>query len=206
MANNNARVIIPLAVSAWVGSLVLTQPGVPSVAQVAGIVAFACAVPVAVFYLMSEMGWSALARRFRATRKFRGRWIACPSGQMAHVSVHDPEFERNRLRLVGGTLRVAAGDTALHLSMLFSRVPILGRFFPDVEIPWAAVTNVTAFEAPGWFRPASEPGALLQTGYDPNYTGTFVELEVGTPPVFIQLPEAALGSGRSHLGLASGAP
>ncbi len=206
MANTNAKVIIPLAVVAWAGSLVLIQPGVPTVVQVAAIVAFGCAVPIAAFYLMSQMGWSALAGRFRATQKYRGSWTAAASGQMARVSVHDPDFQRNRLRLVGGTLRVAATDTALRMSMLFSKVPILGRFFPDVEIPWAAITNATVFQATGWFRPPAESGALVQAAYDPNYTGTFVELEVGTPPVFIQLPESVLGAARSRLGLASPAP
>lgn len=37
--------------------------------------------------------------------------------------------------------------------------------------------------------------------YDPNYTGTFVELVVGEPPVFIQLPEKLLGEGTAQLEL-----
>ena len=36
-----------------------------------------------------------------------------------------------------------------------------------------------------------------------NYTGTFVEMEVGQPPVYIQLPEAILGEGLARLRLSS---
>lgn len=85
--------------------------------------------------------------------------------------------------------------------MLFSRIPILGRFFPDVEIPWSAVTSATTFEAPGWFKPLRDPGTILQVTYDPNYTGTFVELVVGEPPVFIQLSADLLGDAMSRLPL-----
>jgi len=71
------------------------------------------------------------------------------------------------------------------------------------RIPWSAVTTATTYEAPGWFRPPSEPGTLIQAAYDPNYTGTFVELVVGEPPVFLQLPADLLGEGMSRLPLAT---
>ena len=199
MANRNAIVIIPLAIAAWLGGIFVFQPGTPVALQVAFVVAFVIAIPVVVFYLMSSMGWSALARRFRATERFRGDWKAVPTGQMSTVSVDHPDFVKNRLRLVGGTLRVGSTPTALHLSMLLSRVPILGRFFPDVQIPWSSVTSARPFEAPGWFRPLREPGTVLQVGYDPNYTGTFVEIVVGEPPVFIQLPQAVVGEAASRV-------
>jgi len=35
----------------------------------------------------------------------------------------------------------------------------------------------------------------MQVAYDPNYTGKFIEMEVGEPPVFIQLPAAIVGEG-----------
>jgi hypothetical protein len=35
--------------------------------------------------------------------------------------------------------------------------------------------------------------------YDPNYTGTFIELEAGEPTVYIQLPETILGEGLHRL-------
>lgn len=200
---NNAKVIIPFVVVAWLGSIYLLQPGTPTVVRAVFFGAIAIAIPVMVFYLMAETGWSSLARRFRSTEAFRGTWTPCPTAQMAHVSVHDPEFQRSKLRLVGGTLRLGTTQTALHLSMLFSKIPILGRFFPDVQIPWSAVTSAAAFEAPGWFRPPSQPGMQFQAGFDPNYTGTFVELVVGEPPVFIQLPAALIGEGMSRLPLAT---
>ncbi|MGQ0609403.1 MAG: hypothetical protein ACT4OQ_13215 [Chloroflexota bacterium] len=203
MASKNAKVIIPFVLVAWLGSVLLLQPGTPALVEVAFFVAIGIAIPVMVFYLMAEMGWSSLAGRYRASEAFNGPWTPCPTGQMAHVSVHDPEFQRNKMRLVGGTLRIGTTSDALHLSMLFSKVPILGRFFPDVQIPWSAVTKATTFEAPGWFRPPSQPGTLFQAGYDPNYTGTFIELVVGEPPVFMQLPEKLIGEGMAHLRLSS---
>ena len=201
MANKNAKVIIPFVLVAWLGAILVLWGGAPAVVQAAFIVAFAVAVPVIVFYLMAEMGWSTLAKLFRARERFGGRWQSARTVQMARVSVHDPEYERNKLRLVGGTLRMATTAEALHLSMLLSKVPLLGRFFPDVAIPWSAVTTASTYEAPGWFTPPSEPGAVLQAGYDPGYTGTFVELVVGEPPVFLQLPESLLGEGMSRLPL-----
>jgi hypothetical protein len=201
--NKNAQVIIPFVLVAWLGALFLFQAGVPAVVQAAFIVAIALAIPVIVFYLMAEMGWSTLAKRFRARGSFDGPWRPAATGQMAHVSVFDPAFQRNKMRFVGGTLRIGTASDALHLSMLFSKVPILGRFFPDVDIPWSAVTTATTFEAPGWFTPQRDPGTIVQVAYDPNYTGTFVELVVGEPPVFIQLPADLLGEGMTRLPLSS---
>ena len=70
-----------------------------------------------VFYLMAEEGWSPLARRYRARAAFLGPWRPCPTGTMALVSVDDPAFQRRKLRLVGGTLRIGTSPDALHLSM-----------------------------------------------------------------------------------------
>ena len=193
MANKNAKVIIPFVLVTWLISIALIQDGTPEVAKVAFAIAFAVAVPLIVFYLMAETGWSALARRYRARESFNGQWRPYPTAVMAHVSIDDPDFPRRQMRFVGGTLRLGTTAEALHLSMLFSKIPLLGRFFPDVGIPWSAVTSARTFEAPGWFRPPSQPGALVQGAYDPNYTGTFVELVVGEPPVFIQLPVDLLG-------------
>ena len=203
MSNKNAKVIIPFVLVTWVAAIVLFRVEAPVAAQAAFVVVVAIAIPVMVFYLMAEMGWSALAKRFRSRESFKGAWKACATGQMAHVSVDDPEFQRNKLRLVGGTLRLGIDREALYLSMLFSKVPLLGRFFPDVRIPWSAITTARTFEAPGWFRPTSQPGTLLQAGYDPNYTGTFVEIVVGNPPVYLQLPENMLGEALPHLPLTS---
>ncbi|HYM52473.1 MAG TPA: hypothetical protein VEW45_03190 [Candidatus Dormibacteraeota bacterium] len=201
--NKNAKVIIPFVLVAWLGSLVVFRAGTPAVVGAAFVVAVAVAIPVMVFYLMAEMGWSTLAKRFRVRGSFGGAWRAAATGQMATVSVFDPVFQRKKLRLVGGTLRLGTSREALHLSMLFSKIPILGRFFPDVQIPWSAVTTATTFEAPGWFTPLRDSGTILQVAYDPNYTGTFVELVVGEPPVFLQLPADLLGEGMTRLPLSS---
>lgn len=204
MTSKNAKVIIPFVVGTWLASIVLLQVGAPPVIVAAFFVAVAAAIPVMVFYLMAEMGWSTLARRHRAREPFAGAWSPCPTGQMALVSVGDPDYERNKLRLVS-TLRIGTTADALHLSMLFSKIPILGRFFPDVKIPWAAVTSARTYEATGWFTPESGAGSV-QAAYDPNYTGTFVELVVGDPPVFLQLPAVLLGEGMARLPLSSAGP
>lgn len=201
--SKNAKIIIPFVLVAWLGSILIFRAGTPTAVQAAFVIAVAVAIPVMVFYLMAEMGWSTLAKKFRDGGSFDGPWRAAATGQMANVSVFAPAFHRNKLRLVGGTLRLGTTSTALHLSMLFSKIPILGKFFPDVEIPWSAVRSATTFEAPGWFNPASEPGTVLQVAYDPNYTGTFVELVVGEPPVYIQLPVDMLGEGMARLPLST---
>jgi hypothetical protein len=200
--NRNAKVIIPLAIAAWIGGILVFRDGVPAVFEVAFVVAFAVTIPVAVFYLIGEAGWRLLAKRYRESVPFRGDWQMCPTGQMALVSVHHPDFHRVKMRFVGGSLRVATTAEALHLTTMFSGLPVLRWFFPSLRIPWEAVSKASAFEAPGWFTPLREPGTLLQVAYDPNYTGKFIEMEVGQPPVFIQLPAAILGEGASRLGIA----
>jgi hypothetical protein len=197
--NRNAKVIIPLAVGAWLGGILLTRDGVPASVRVIAVIAFALAVPAVVFYLMGAAGWKALARRHRARGPDRTDWQLCPTGQMAQVGVEHPDFHKVKMRFVGGTLRVATSPDALHLSTLGTRVPVLGWFFPRLAIPWSAVTNAHAFEAPGWFAPPSAPGASIQAAYDPGYTGRFVEMEIGDAGVFIQLPAAALGDGLARL-------
>ncbi|MGH2348278.1 MAG: hypothetical protein ACRDFT_02290 [bacterium] len=198
--NKIAKVVIPLAIGAWLLGIVVFRTGAPAVFEAIYIVAFVVAVPTVVFYLMAEQGWSTLAKRYRSTAPFTGTWQVCPTGQMATVSVDHPEFNQNRLRLVS-TLRVGITPEAFYLSMLFSKVPLLGLFFPDVRIPWTAIAAARTYEAPGWFAPQRQPGAVIQAAYDPNYTGTFVELEVGQPPVFIQLPLPTLGDAASRLRL-----
>lgn len=201
--NRNAKVIIPLAVAAWLGGIVVFRKGVPAIFEVLFVVGFAIAIPVVVFHLIGEAGWRALARRYRAPAPFSGAWKACATGQMALVSVDHPEFHKVKMRFVGGSLRVATTAEALHLSTMVSGLPVFRWFFPSLQIPWTAVSKAHAFEAPGWFTPASEPGTLLQVAYDPNYTGKFIEMEVGDAPVFIQLPAAILGEGTARLPLAN---
>jgi len=193
--NRNAKVIVPLAIAAWLGGILVSRDGVPAAFEVAFTIAFAAAIPVAVFYLIGEAGWRALAKRYRASVPFSGDWQPCATGQMARVSVDHPEFQKAKMRFVGGSLRVATTADALHLSTMVSGLPVLRWFFPSLQIPWTAVSKAHAFEAPGWYSPPREPGTLMQVAYDPNYTGKFIEMEVGDPPVFIQLPAALVGEG-----------
>lgn len=198
--NRNAKVIIPFVIGIWLLAAVVFRSGASAIVQEVFVAAFVVAVPTIVFYLMAEQGWSTLAKRYRSASPFTGPWQVCATGQMATVSVDHPDFNQHRLRLVS-TLRVGAAPEALYLSMLLSKIPFLGRFFPDVRLPWSAVASARTYEAPGWFAPQRQPGAIVQAAYDPNYTGTFVELEVGTPPVFIQLPLTVLGDAASRLRL-----
>ncbi len=201
--NKNAKIIVPLAVAAWLGGILVFKGGVPAIFEVVFVVAFAIAIPVAVFYLIGETGWRALAKRYRAAVPFAGKWTMCATGQMALVSVNHPQFHKVKMRFVGGSLRVAVTPEALHLTTMFSGLPVLSWFFPSVEIPWPAVLKAHAFEAPGWFTPPSSPGALLQIAYDPNYTGKFIEMEIGEPTVFVQLPAWIFGEELGRLELAT---
>ena len=197
--NRNAKVIIPLAIAAWLGGNLVFKEGAPAVFEVVYVAAFAIAVPAAVFYLIGEAGWRVLAKRYRASAPFIGAWALCPAGQMALVSVDHPQFQKVKMRFVGGSLRVATTADALHLTTMVSGLPVLRWFFPSLQIPWQAVSQAYAFEAPGWFAPLVEPGTLLQVAYDPNYTGKFIEMKVGDPTVFIQLPAAIFGKNLSRL-------
>lgn len=194
VSNKNAKVIIPVTLVAWLLGIAVFKGGAPAVVQGVYVVAFAIGVPLMVFYLMAETGWRALAKSYREIAPFAGPWKPCATGQMALVSVHHPDFQRVKMRFVGGSLWVGTTAAALYLSTLFSRLPVLRSFFPTLQIPWSAVSRAHEFDAPGWFRPASNPGSLLQVGYDPNYTGKFIEMEIGEPPVFLQLSEDVLGS------------
>lgn len=191
--NRNAKLIIPLAIAAWLVGIVLSRDDVPVIFDALFIIAFAITVPVVVFYLIGESGWRALAKRFRATGSGPDNWQLCPTGQVALVSVDHPDFHKVKMRFVGGSLSVATSADALHLKTMFSGLPVLSQFFPRLHIPWAAISKARAFEAPGWFTPASEPGTLLQAAYDPNCTGKFIEMEIGEAPVFMQLPAWIFG-------------
>jgi hypothetical protein len=121
---------------------------------------------------------------------------------MAPVRMDDPGYQSAKMGFIS-TLRVGTSAEALYLSMLFSKIPILGLFFPNVQIPWSTVRKARAFDAPGFFSANWNPGALVQVNYDPNYTGTFVELEIGEPPVFLQLPVSVLGDAIRRLPLSA---
>jgi len=202
----NAKVIIPLAIGAWLVGILLTTVDVPAVVVAALIVAFAVTVPLVVFYLIAAAGWGPL-KRYKARERFGGEWRMCATGQMALLSVHDPRFENMKMRFVGGALSMATSSEGLHLKTIFSKLPVLSWFLPELVVPWPAVKAAHEFDAPGWYAPPSSPGALLQAGYDPNYTGKFIEMEIGAAPVvYVQLPEAMLGEAVARLPLKAGAP
>ncbi len=192
MRDRNARVIIPLAIGAWLLAIVVSRPETPDVLRALFVIAFAVTIPVVVFSLMARSGWSTLAARHRSAAPYAGVWRRYPTAIISDVSVDTPDFRARQFRLFSA-LRVATTDDALHLSMLFSKVPLLGGMFPELRIPWSAVRTARTYEAPGWYPPQRQPGTLAQAAYDPNYTGTFVELAVGEPPIFLQLPASLLG-------------
>jgi len=121
---------------------------------------------------------------------------------MALVSMGHPDYQSSKMGFIS-TLRVGTTAEALYLSMLFGKIPLLGLFFPNVQIPWPTVRKARSFEAPGFFSANRNSGALVQVNYDPNYTGTYIELEIGEPPVFLQLPADILGDAMARLLLAA---
>lgn len=200
MPNKNAKVIIPLALTFPLVAFILDKTDAPKAMHVAFYVSFALAIPLVVFYLMAEAGWSTLAKRFRQSAPFNGAWRQCPTGYMALVSMDDPDYQSSKMGFIS-TLRVGTTAEALYLSMLFSKIPILGLFFPNVQIPWSTVRTARTFDAPGFFKKGDV--ALVQLNYDPNYTGTYIELEIGEPSVFLQLPAGVLGDAMARLPLAA---
>lgn len=155
------------------------------------VAAFVISIPVIVFSLMARAGWSTLASRYRAAEAFGGAWTVQPTAVMSHVPLDDPGFRSQQMRFIGGTLRVTGPD-ALHLATPLSHLPLLGRLFPELRVPWSQVGSARTYEAPGWYPPQREPGALLQVAYDPNYTGAFVELALGDPAVYLMLPTSVI--------------
>jgi len=198
MDNVNARVIIPFAVGAWLLFILVFTTGAPAVVEAAVIVAFAVATPAIVLFLLGEAGWRSLSKKFKATEPFAGQWQLCPTGHMAKVSVDDPRYQRIKARFLS-VLKVGVDHEALHLSTLGSGWPVLSWFFPVLRVPWSAVTSAREYQASGWVLPVRDPGTILQIEYDPNYTGTFVELVVGEPAVFLQLPAPILGAAAARL-------
>jgi hypothetical protein len=199
MPKTNAKVIIPLAVAFWLLAIVIFRDGVPAIIKGVFVAVFVITVPLVVFYLIAETGWSTLAKSYRATVPFKGTWRLNPTVHVSRVSVRDPQYERSKMRFIS-MLRTGTSEDGLYLSTLLSRVPVLGLFFPTLRIPWSAVTKATTYEAPGWVRPVDDPGKI-QIAYDPNYTGTFVEIEAGRPPVYLQLPLQTLGEHAGRLGI-----
>jgi hypothetical protein len=188
VGNRNARLVIPLAVGVWLLAVAATFPELPGAlrrsAEIASIVAVMVGVPLVIGYLMGDAGWLMLREQFPPVGPFRGQWQPCPTAQMARVPMDHPDFRSSRLRLTS-MLRVGVTEDALHLGTWFFWYPWVTSL---LQIPWSAVRSWRPFDAPGWVDASRDPGALVQATYDPGYRGPFVELEIGEPPVYLQLP------------------
>jgi hypothetical protein len=192
MANRNARVIIPLALGIWlasIGIITLAPDGLEGPLFGLLVVSMAIAIPLVVLYLLSAGGWRALARSYRLGSPYQGDWQTCAAGAMAPVSVDDPRYARERAYFIG-VLRVATDEGGLYLSTPVSRLPIFSAFFPPLLIPWREVVSARPYQARGWISGGGGDG--IRARYDPNYTGTFIELRAGEALAFIQLPESVL--------------
>jgi len=191
--DRNAKVIIPFVLAVWLGGILVTREGTPEAVRLLFAVAFVVSVPVIVFSLISRGGWDTLAARYPAPQPYRGAWRAYPTAVISRASLDDPGFRSQQVRFIGGTLRAAATPDALHLSTLLARLPGFGALFPEVQVPWSEVRRARVYDAPGWYAPQRDPGVLLQAAYDPNYTGKFVDLAIGDPAVYVQLPAELIG-------------
>ena len=195
-----ARLIIPLAIglSLAFSAVALLPDNLqrPGVAVLAVIAVAVCA--YVVFRLLAASGWDLLAKRFRARAHYVGKWQTIPTAQIAPCSIDDADYASSQARLVG-TLKAAAADDGLHFSILLAKVPVLGLMFPEIHIPWSEILGARTYEAPGWVSPQATPGTVIQAGYDPNYKGRFVELKVGQPTVYIQLPVTIFGDQMDRL-------
>lgn len=203
MPNKNARVIIPFVIVSWLLSIAIFQKHTPVWLQLLFALVFAAATFYIVFSLMSDTGWRTLAKHHPEMQAFKGTWQACPAATVAPVTIADPNFQRVKLQLAS-VLKIGTTTDALYLTTIFSNLPVIKLFFPTVQIPWSAFTSAHKFEAGGFFKGPTEAGNLLQINYDPNYTGEFIEAQVGdATPVFLQLPAAVLGENVSRLPLTS---
>lgn len=185
MGSRNPRVVIPLAAAVWLAFVTISVVGAPPFVLATAIGVAGVVIPVVVAYLITDSGWRQLSARFRARIPYLGDWTTVRTAHMSRVPSDHSAYAEGKMRFLG-TLRVAARDEGLHLSTHFSRVPLLGLFFPRLHIPWSEVASARAFQAPGWV--SQNRGAAAQATYDLGYRGEFIELQIGDPPVYLQLP------------------
>jgi hypothetical protein len=203
MGNRNARVIIPYAIVVWLLSIAVFQKHTPTWVQLLFCVGFFGTTFYIVFSLMSDTGWRTLAKSHPQTQSFKGTWQSTPAATVAPVSIEDPSFEQKKLRLTS-VLKIGTSSDALYLTTIFSELPIIQLFFPTVQIPWSAFSTARKFEAGGFYKGIQDPGTVVQINYDPNYTGEFIEAQVGgSEPVFLQFPSSVLGENVSRLPLST---
>jgi hypothetical protein len=192
-----AKVVIPLAIGLWLVGIFAFRPGVPGWAKVAIAFAMAAAILFVVgFLFIGQSGWRKLAQAYPAKPPLPASWTVCPTAIMSQVSVEDPEHVRRRVRL-NFILRTGCDANALYISAR----PIVSALLPTIRIPWSAIASARFFAAPGW-TPTSNPGTLVQLTYDPGYKGRFVEIEIGEPHYFLQLPADLLSQAIPRLPIA----
>lgn len=111
---------------------------------------------------------------------------------MSLVRVGESNYGRLKAWFIG-TLPLAVAEDGIHLATLASYVPLFKLIFPSLCIPWQFVKSAGSFEAPGWVQVGTASAAILQATYDPGCKGQFLELEVGEPPMFLQMSADLLG-------------
>lgn len=205
MLSRNALIIIPFVAFVWfIGARFGREA--PFWFQLSFFVVVGFMLLAIFVFLMTDTGWRTLARAYRVTRPFEGKWHLADSANISRVSIRDPAFGKNRTRL-SALLRVGATDEALYLSTPFSRIPLVNLLMPAIQVPWSAIRLARVYKASGYVNASAalQSAARRRAAYDPGYTGDFVELVIGTAPVFMQLPLDLLGAGKERLALAASA-
>lgn len=198
--NQIAKVVIPLAIGAWlIGGLVM-RPGVPGWAVGLFTVCFVAAVLGTLFYFFTHGSWAELAKRYPVKQPFSGTWAACPTLHVSSVSWNDPDYNRTKMRFVG-IMRFGMTEQDLHAHTIFSSVPGLSLMFPAAQIPWSAIKSAQMNQQSGMVQAPRSPGTLFQATYDPGFSGEVVELAVGEPPIFMQFKSDVLGASVAKLPL-----
>jgi hypothetical protein len=192
---DNAKIIIPLAIALWLITPLFFSANLPGWAHaLGGIACFVVIAGVVAFLLVRQTAWHELAERYPVKLPVSGPWKTCRTAVIARVSLDDPSYEQQKVRLFF-ILRMAPGPDALNLAP----IPVLRPLVPALQIPWSAITHARVFDASGWVRAPSGPVGVVQVGYDPGYKGQFVELQLREPHVFLQLPLELLGEAAAHL-------
>ena len=187
MSDKNARWLIGLVVAIWLLSSFVDLDGLSPQALVLVFVvivpAIALGILLLVLHMLAGTGWRALSMHYREVAPFRGTWQATGIARMAPVSMSDPEYRRRKGRFFG-TLRMGATADALYLTTIFSRLPLLQKWFPTLQIPLSAVEHARIIGGPDWSISLNDLSVVK---------GKLVEMKIGSPPVFLQLPAELLG-------------
>jgi len=181
--NRLGKIIVAIAIAAWLGDWLTSQPGAPAWAGWVFNVMFACAVLSVVILGFRRSAWGKLAQRYPVRQRYSGGWTGCPTLHVSNVSAADPEYDRNKVRFVG-MARLACGDDAIFLAPILSVFNVL---MPPVQIPLSAITKVKTYEHSGYVQAPRDASTLLQITYDPNFRGRIAELTIGEAPIYLQM-------------------